>query len=243
MNAQRKGRGACHRGQRGYALSRAGVECGGQLQLGRGASRRYRHMYVDVKDLLAFRKKVNAETGAGLTVNDFIVKAVSIALQRTPLMNSAFNEDMTQIQVYGNYNISVMTASDKGLVAPVIKETEKKTIYQISAEMKEMIEKANAGRLMPDDYAGGTFGVTNLGKLNSYDSVPLPQPPQPAIMAACTAKKMAVVVEKDGKDVIVPRMMMKLVIGGDHRILDGTPLAAFLNDMKKLLEDPKALVK
>lgn len=94
MNAQRKGRGACHRGQRGYALSRAGVECGGQLQLGRGASRRYRHMYVDVTDLLAFRKKVNAETGAGLTVNDFIVKAVSIALQRTPLMNSAFNEDM-----------------------------------------------------------------------------------------------------------------------------------------------------
>ena len=196
-------------------------------------------MYVDVTDLLAFRKKVNAETGAGLTVNDFIVKAVSIALQRTPLMNSAFNEDMTQIQVYGNYNISVMTASDKGLVAPVIKETEKKTIYQISAEM---IEKANAGKLMPDDYAGGTFGVTNLGKLNSYDSVPLPQPPQPAIMAACTAKKMAVVVEKDGEDVIVPRMM-KLVIGGDHRILDGTPLAAFLNDMKKLLEDPEALVK
>ena len=66
---------------------------------------------------------------------------------------------------------------------------------------------------------------------------------QPAIMAACTAKKMAVVVEKDGEDVIVPRMMMKLVIGGDHRILDGTPLAAFLNDMKKLLEDPEALVK
>lgn len=127
-------------------------------------------MYVDVTDLLAFRKKVNAETGAGLTVNDFIVKAVSIALQRTSLMNSAFNEDMTQIQVYGNYNISVMTASDKGLVAPVIKETEKKTIYQISAEMKEMIEKANAGKLMPDDYAGGTFGVTivNLGPGHSY---------------------------------------------------------------------------
>ena len=114
----------------------------------------YQGMYVDVTDLLAFRKKVNAETGAGLTVNDFIVKAVSIALQRTPLMNSAFNEDMTQIQVYGNYNISVMTASDKGLVAPVIKETEKKTIYQISAEMKEMIEKAKKNGvtlLLPTD--------------------------------------------------------------------------------------------
>lgn len=95
--------------------------------------------------------------------------------------------------------------------------------------------------LMPDDYSEGTFGITNLGKLNSFDSVPLPQPPQPAIMAACTAKKMPVVIERDGEDVIAVRMMMKLVIGGDHRILDGVPLAAFLNDMKLLLEDPKAL--
>ena len=202
----------------------------------------YQGMYVDVTELLAYRKQVNAKKGVSLTVNDFIVKAVSLALQRTPIMNSAFNEDMSQILVYSNYNISVMTASDKGLVAPVIKESEKKSIYQISEEMKALVEKANAGKLMPEDYAGGTFGVTNLGKLNSFDSVPLPQPPQPAIMAACTAKKMAVVVEgENGEDVIVPRVMMKLVIGGDHRILDGVPLASFLNDMKKLLEDPHAL--
>ena len=202
----------------------------------------YQGMYVDVTELLAYRKQVNAKKGVSLTVNDFIVKAVSLALQRTPIMNSAFNEDMSQILVYSNYNISVMTASDKGLVAPVIKESEKKSIYQISEEIKALVEKANAGKLMPEDYAGGTFGVTNLGKLNSFDSVPLPQPPQPAIMAACTAKKMAVVVEgENGEDVIVPRVMMKLVIGGDHRILDGVPLASFLNDMKKLLEDPHSL--
>ena len=202
----------------------------------------YQGMYVDVTELLAYRKQVNAKKGVSLTVNDFIVKAVSLALQRTPIVNSAFNEDMSQILVYSNYNISVMTASDKGLVAPVIKESEKKSIYQISEEMKALVEKANAGKLMPEDYAGGTFGVTNLGKLNSFDSVPLPQPPQPAIMAACTAKKMAVVVEgENGEDVIVPRVMMKLVIGGDHRILDGVPLASFLNDMKKLLEDPHSL--
>ena len=202
----------------------------------------YQGLYVDVTELLAYRKQVNAKKGVSLTVNDFIVKAVSLALQRTPIMNSAFNEDMSQILVYSNYNISVMTASDKGLVAPVIKESEKKSIYQISEEMKALVEKANAGKLMPEDYAGGTFGVTNLGKLNSFDSVPLPQPPQPAIMAACTAKKMAVVVEgENGEDVIVPRVMMKLVIGGDHRILDGVPLASFLNDMKKLLEDPHSL--
>ena len=149
----------------------------------------YQGMYVDVTDLLAYRKQLNAETGIKLTVNDFIIRAVSLALQRTPIMNSALSEDMSQILVYSNYNISVMTASEKGLVAPVIKESEKKTIFQISEEMKQLVEKANAGKLMPDDYADGTFGITNLGKLNSYDSVPLPQPPQPAIMAACTAKK------------------------------------------------------
>ena len=157
-------------------------------------------------------------------------------------MNSAFNEDMSQILVYSNYNISVMTASDKGLVAPVIKESEKKSIYQISEEMKALVEKANAGKLMPEDYAGGTFGVTNLGKLNSFDSVPLPQPPSRPSWPPARPKKMAVVVEgENGEDVIVPRVMMKLVIGGDHRILDGVPLASFLNDMKKLLEDPHSL--
>lgn len=202
----------------------------------------YQGMYVDVTDLLALRKRLNAEKGCGLTVNDFIVRAVSLALQRTPIMNSAFNEDMTKINVYSSYNISVMTASDRGLVAPVLKNTQDKDIYQLSAEMKALIEKANSGKLMPDDYADGTFGVTNLGKLNSFDSVPLPQPPQPAIMAACTAKKMPVVVKKDGEDVVAIRMMMKLVIGGDHRILDGVPLASFLNDMKQLLEAPESLV-
>ena len=134
-----------------------------------------------------------------------------------------------------------MTASAHGLVAPVLKDTQDKDIYQLSAEMKALIDKANAGKLMPDDYSDGTFGITNIGKLNSYDSVPLPQPTQAAIMAACTAKKMPVVVEKDGEDTVAIRTMMKIVIGGDHRILDGVPLASFINDMKTLMEDPQSL--
>lgn len=202
----------------------------------------YQGIYVDVTDLLAFRKKVNAEKNARLTVNDYIIKAASISLQRVPIMNSAFTEDMKEIQVYSSCNISVMTASEKGLVAPVLKDTQDKTIFQLSDEMKVLIDKANQGKLMPDDYADGTFGITNIGKLNSFDSVPLPQPPQPAIMTACTAKKMPVVLD-DGKDTIAVRMMMKLVIGGDHRILDGVPLAQFINSMKELLENPSQLVQ
>ncbi|MGN0715365.1 MAG: 2-oxo acid dehydrogenase subunit E2 [Anaerovoracaceae bacterium] len=202
----------------------------------------YQGIYVDVTDLLEFRKKINAERNAHLTVNDYIIKAASISLQRVPIMNSAFNEDMTEIQLYKSCNISVMTASEKGLVAPVVKETQDKTIFQISDEMKELISKANAGKLTPDDYADGTFGITNIGKLNSFDSVPLPMPPEPAIMTACTAKKMPVVLD-DGNDTIAVRMMMKLVIGGDHRILQGVPLAQFINSMKELLENPASIIE
>ncbi len=201
----------------------------------------YQGIYVDVTDLLEFRKRLNTERNTHLTVNDYIIKAASISLQRVPIMNSAFNEDMTEIQLYESCNISVMTASERGLVAPVVKETQAKSIFQISDEMKVLIEKANQGKLMPEDYADGTFGITNIGKLNSFDSVPLPMPPEPAIMTACTAKKMPVVLE-DGNDTIAVRMMMKLVIGGDHRILQGVPLAQFINSMKELLEDPASLV-
>lgn len=202
----------------------------------------YQGIYVDVTDLLDFRKQHNSEQNVRLTVNDYIIKAASISLQRVPIMNSAFTEDMKEIEVYESCNISVMTASERGLVAPVLKDTQDKTIYQLSDEMKTLIDKANQGKLMPDDYADGTFGITNIGKLNSFDSVPLPQPPQPAIMTACTAKKMPVVLD-DGNDTIAVRMMMKLVIGGDHRILDGVPLAQFINSMKELLENPAELVQ
>lgn len=201
----------------------------------------YQGIYVDVTDLLAYRRQINAEKSVSLTVNDFIIRAASLALQKTPIMNSGFNEDMSKINLYSSYNISVMTDSKFGLVAPVLKDTQNKDIYQLSAEMKTMIEKANSGKLLPDDYSDGTFGITNIGKLNSYDSVPLPQPPQPAIMAACTAKKMPVVIDKDGADTIAIRMMMKIVIGGDHRILDGVPLASFINDMKTFIENPQSL--
>ena len=202
----------------------------------------YQGIYADVTDLLEFRKKVNEEHGSKVTVNDFIIRAVALSLQKTPIMNSSLNADKTAIEVYQPSNISVMTASEKGLVAPVIKDAQDKSVFQISEEMRELVSRANAGKLRPDDISGGTFGVTNIGKLNSYDSVPRPLPPQSSIMTACTAKKMAVVLD-DGKDTIAARMMMKLVIGSDHRVTDGVPLANFINDVKRYLEDPASLLK
>lgn len=215
---------------------------GDRMEISGGYPMTYQGIYVDITDLLAFRKQINEEKNVRLTVNDFIIRACSIALQKTPLMNSALNSDKTKIEVYKNCNISVMIDSKFGLMAPVIKRSEEKSIFEISEEMKVFAEKANAGKLMPDEYSNGTFALTNIGKMNSYDIIPLPMPPQPAILGVCTAQKKPVVVEKAGEDVIEIRMLMKIVVGGDHRILDGKPLAAFINDVKNALEAPETLV-
>ena len=203
----------------------------------------YQGIYVDVTDLLEFRKRLNTEKKYAFDCQRLYYQSCPASLcSEVPIMNSAFNEDMTEIQLYESCNISVMTASERGLVAPVVKETQAKSIFQISDEMKVLIEKANQGKLMPEDYADGTFGITNIGKLNSFDSVPLPMPPEPAIMTACTAKKMPVVLE-DGNDTI--RSTDDDEAGHRRRSPyppQGVPLAQFINSMKELLEDPASLV-
>lgn len=208
----------------------------------------YQGLYLDVTNLIAFRKKFNEENGVKCSMNDFIIKAAGISLKRVPMMNAMLHYDENgnkdSIIVYDSCNISVMTASEKGLVAPVVKDADKKTVIEISEEMKGMIQRANAGKLSMDDVSEGTFGITNIGKLNSFDSVPRPFPPEGSIMTACTAKKMPVVVtDENGEDVIAIRTMMKIVTGSDHRITDGVPLAVFMNSMKELLENPEMLVK
>ena len=207
----------------------------------------YQGMYIDVTELLSFRKKFNAENNVKCSLNDFIVKAVGLSLKKAPMMNAALHYDENgnkdSILVYESCNVSVMTASKKGLMAPVIKDADKKSVIEISEEMKGMVERADAGKLTLDDVSEGTFGLTNIGKLNSFDSVPRPFPPQGSIMTACTAKKMPVVItDENGEDKIVVRTMMKIVTGSDHRITDGVPLAVFMNSMKDLLENPNSLI-
>ena len=115
----------------------------------------YQGIYVDVTDLLEFRKTVNAEHGSTVTVNDFIIRAVALSLQKTPILNSSLNADKTAIEIYKPSNVSVMTASEKGLVAPVIKDAQDKRVFQISEEMRALVGRANEGKLRPDDCSGG----------------------------------------------------------------------------------------
>ena len=195
---------------------------------------------VDITALDALRRKINAERDMKLTVTDFIVKACSIALQEVAIVNSALTDNI--ITVYKSCNIGVITAVEEGLVGPVIKEAQTKSLFEISDEAKTLFNKARDGTLMPEDYSDSTFTITNIGMLNIDSSIPLIFPPQAAILGVCTAKKRPVVIEEDGEDKIAVRLMMNLTLAGDHRIIDGVPIAKFLNSVRGMLENPEKLL-
>ena len=195
---------------------------------------------VDMSAVILLRTKINKQGEHKLTFNDFVVKAVSQALQEVPIVNSSLVEK--EIVVYQSINIGIITAVPGGLIAPVIKESQQKDIFEISKEAKKLSQKAKEGKLMPDDYSDGTFSISNVGMLNIDSFIPLLLPPQAALLGVANIKKRPIVVMEDGEDKIVIRPMMNSVISADHRILDGVPMAKFVNAVKRLLEDPNALL-
>lgn len=214
---------------------------GKRMEYSNSMPQSYQGLYVDVTELMALRKTLNARGDhEKLSFNDFVVQATVLAIQNTPLANSAVVENA--IEVYKNINIGIVTSTERGVIAPVVKNCQDKDIYALSREFKALHAKAMDGTLMPDDYSEGTFSITNIGTLNADDAVPLLYPPQAALLGVCSARKQAVVREIDGEDQIVIRTMCKLVIDADHRVLDGPPMARILNDIKNSLENPRTLV-
>ncbi|MHB1314394.1 MAG: 2-oxo acid dehydrogenase subunit E2 [Christensenellales bacterium] len=214
---------------------------GKKMEISNSVPLTYQGLLADVTNLVTLRKKTNDAGNEKLSFNDFIVRAAAIALTRTPVVNSAFIDE--QIIVYKPCNISVITAVESGLIGPVIREAQAKSIFEIAQESRELFEKARAGTLMPEYYSEGTFSITNIGMLNIDSCVPLVYPPQAAILGVCSIRKMPVVVQRDNEDTVMIRSMVNLVIAADHRILDGVPMAKFLNDMKQLLENPDLLLE
>ena len=214
---------------------------GKRMEASNATPQSYQGLYVDVTDLMEVRREVNA-TGEHpkLSFNDFVVAASVRALQNTPLANSAIVDK--EIQIYKNINIGVIASTERGIIAPVLRDCQDKDIFQMSEEFKGLHKKAMDGTLMPDEYSKGTFSITNIGPLNADDSVPLLMPPQAACLAVCTSQRKPVVRVIDGEEQIVIRTMCKLVIDADHRILDGPPMAKILNDIKDALEDPRSLL-
>ena len=192
---------------------------------------------VELDALLALRKEMNAAAEDGkLSVNDFIIKAVALALKKTPDANVQFAGDV--LYRFNQADISVAVAVGGGLVTPVIRAAEDKSVTRISHEMAELAEKARAGSLAPEDYSGGTFSISNLGMFGIKNFLAVINPPQAGILAVGRGEPRAVV--RDGE--LAVATVMSVTLSCDHRAVDGAVGAAFLAAFKGLIEKPFALV-
>lgn len=200
----------------------------------------YLHLEADVAPLMTLRKQVNAQAeqthGNKYSINDFVIKAVINAAQAVPAVNASFNGD--SIVEFEKVGVSVAIAVDDGLVTPVIKDATSKSMLQISKEVKEMAGRAREGKLMPNEFDGGTITISNLGAwgIESFDAIV--NPPQAVILSIGAIIEKPVV--KDGA--IVPGLRMNIGVSCDHRVVDGAVAAQFINEVKKLIENPALML-
>jgi len=196
---------------------------------------------VDMSEVAHLREKskVSAEKrGVKLTYLPFIIKALIPALKQYPYLNASLDEEKEEIILRRYYNIGIATDTDQGLVVPVIKEADHKSITQLATEITTLSDKARAGQLTLDEIQGSTFTVTNVGGIGGMFATPIINYPEVGILGVHKITKRPVV--KDNQ--IVIRDMTYLSLSFDHRVLDGAMAAHFVNTIKQYLEDPKLLL-
>lgn len=202
------------------------------------------HLYfttsVDMTSLLALRKQVNAAQEQKVSVNDFIIGAVIKALQKYPELNSSLQGD--KIFQYEDVNIGIAVGLENGLIVPVIRQAQSKKLSQIAKESQTLSEKARNGKLLPDEYQGGTFTISNLGMFGIENFTAIINPPEVGILSISATKKNPVVVEEDGEDKVMIKPMMNITLSVDHRIIDGMVATRFINEVKALIENPFTII-
>lgn len=199
------------------------------------------HLYftdsIDTTNLTAFRKMLNEKSEQKIAFSDLMVKAVSKALVKFPNVNASLVDN--EIVVYKSTNIGSAVAGDNGLIVPVIKNAQEKTLTQIAQESRDLVERAKTGRLKPEEYSGGTFSISNLGMFGIENFTAIINPPEAAILSVSSIRKKAVVVTNEaGEDEICIRPMMNIQLTVDHRIIDGLLASQFVEYVKELLEEP-----
>ncbi|MGJ8634262.1 MAG: dihydrolipoamide acetyltransferase family protein [Luteolibacter sp.] len=201
----------------------------------------YLHVEVDAAPLMALRKQVNDQAekthGNKYSVNDFILKAAINAAEAVPAVNASFAGD--HIVKFKHVGLSVAIAVEDGLVTPVIKEAESKSLLAISRAVKDFAARAKEGKLKPNEYDGGTITVSNLGAwgIDSFDAIV--NPPQAAILSVGAAVKKPVV-DKNGE--LAVGLRMNIGLSADHRVVDGAVAAAYISEVKKLVENPALML-
>lgn len=192
----------------------------------------YLTVAIDMDSAMATRKRLNELSPVKISFNDLVVKACALALRQNPAINASWLGD--SIRYNKVYNIGVAVAVDEGLVVPVIRNADMKSLSQISAEVKDKAKKATDRKLPMEDMQGNTFSISNLGMFGIEEFTAIINPPDSCILAVGGISQVPVV--KNGE--IVVGNVMKITLSCDHRVVDGASGAKFLNDVKALLEDP-----
>ncbi|CAA9452512.1 MAG: Dihydrolipoamide acetyltransferase component of pyruvate dehydrogenase complex, partial [uncultured Rubrobacteraceae bacterium] len=200
----------------------------------------YATVEVDMNNAMALRKQLNAqleEEGIKLSVNDFVMKAVAVALRNHPNLNAIYTT--RGVELHSKVDMAMAVALDQGLITPVIRDAGSKGLAQISRESKDLAMRAREGGLKPEEYQGGTITVSNMGMFGIDSFTAIINPPQAAIIAVSSIVQRPTF---DESGEVVPASMMKLTLSADHRIANGRDGAIYMAEVKKVLENPVMLM-
>ncbi|GHM58240.1 MAG: dihydrolipoyllysine-residue acetyltransferase component of pyruvate dehydrogenase complex [Candidatus Mesenet longicola] len=193
------------------------------------------HFYLtidcQIDKLLKLREEINS-SGSKVTINDFIIKAVALGMEKSPEVNASWAGD--KILKYSSVDISVAVALEDGLITPIVKNANQKNISIISKEVKELVSRAKSGKLKPEEFQGGGFTISNLGMFGIKQFSAIINPPQSCIMSVGASEKRPIVV--DNKVEIAN--MVSITLSVDHRTVDGALAARFLSIFKSYIEAP-----
>ena len=194
---------------------------------------------VEIDALLAARARVNAlleESGVKVSVNDFVIKAAAMALKAVPEANASYSPE--GIALHHNADVAMAVAIEGGLITPIIRKAETKTLSQIATESKDLAKRARERKLKPEEFQGGTFSVSNLGMFGIKQFASIINEPQGAIMSVGAGEQRPVV--RDGQ--LAVATVMTVTVTCDHRVVDGATGARFLQAFKPLIEDPVTML-
>jgi len=195
---------------------------------------------VDMAAAMALREQLNGydETLTKISLNDMVVKASALALKKFPAVNAVFRDD--KVYPGAGFHVGIAVALDDGLIVPVVRDADALPLRRLAESSKNLIKKARDKKLQPADYSGGTFTVSNLGPFDVESFTAIIDPAQGAILAVASIRKKAVV---QADDSLAVRSCMNLTFSGDHRVMDGATGARFLQEIKRLLQAPLALME
>lgn len=194
---------------------------------------------IDMTEAMQLRQRINEainDAGVRISVNDMVIKATALAIEKYPKWNTSFDGD--KLKGHGDINIGVAIALERGLMVPAVLGCQGKPLKQLAIEAHDLGERARAGRLSQEELTGGTFSISNLGMFGVEEFAAIIMPPQSGILAVGAVTKTPVV--RDGE--IVIREIMKATLTVDHRVSDGAEAAVFIGEVRRALESPLGLV-